>query len=97
MRVIGVTGSIACGKSTVTRELSSRGYPVIDGDVLSRELTGPGGPAMNEIRSVFGDRYLLQDGSLNRREMGRLVFSDAHARDRLDCIMEPYLHALPLQ
>ena len=94
MRLIGITGSIACGKSTVSNDLIRRGFPVIDGDALSRELTGPGGQAMNEIRSVFGDRYVLPDGSLNRREMGRLVFSDPGALDRLDQLMAPYLHDL---
>ena len=97
MRVIGITGSIACGKSTVSGELIRRGYPVIDGDALSRELTGPGGAAMGAIRSAFGDRYILPDGSLNRSEMGRLVFSDSAARDRLDQTMAPYLLALTFE
>ena len=94
MRLIGITGSIACGKSTVSRELIRRGFPVIDGDSLSRELTGPGGSAMPDIRSVFGDRYVLPDGSLNRREMGRLVFSEPQALNRLDQVMAPYLQEL---
>lgn len=97
MRLIGITGSIACGKSTVSRELLRRGYPVIDGDMLSRELTGPGGLAMSDIKAVFGDRYLLPNGSLNRREMGRLVFSESLARDRLDRIMAPHLKSLALK
>ena len=96
MRLIGITGSIACGKSTVSRELVRRGFTVIDGDALSRELTGPGGQAMNRIRSVFGDRFILPDGSLDRREMGSLVFSDPSARERLDQVMAPYLQALTL-
>ena len=89
MRLIGITGSIACGKTTVSRELINDGFPVIDGDVLSRELTGPGGQAIDEIRSVFGDRFISPDGSLNRREMARLVFSDDRARERLDQLMDP--------
>lgn len=97
MRLIGITGSIACGKSTVSRELLRKGYPVIDGDMLSRELTGPGGLAMTDIRTVFGDLFLLPNGSLNRREMGRLVFSEPPARDRLDRIMAPYLKSLTLK
>ena len=97
MRVIGITGSIACGKSTVSAELIRRGYPVIDGDALARELTGPGGSAMAAIRSAFGDRYMLPDGSLNRKEMGRLVFSDPVARERLDQVMAPYLLALTFE
>lgn len=97
MRVIGITGSIACGKSTVSNELIRRGFPVIDGDGLARELTGPGGPAMTAIRSAFGDRYILPDGSLNRSEMGRLVFSDPAARECLDQVMAPYLLALTFE
>ena len=97
MRVIGITGSIACGKTTVSNELIRRGYHVIDGDALSRELTGPGGPAMNEIASAFGSFYIQADGSLNRREMGRLVFSDPRSREQLDRIMAPYLQALTLE
>ena len=55
MRVIGITGSIACGKSTVSREMIRRGFPVIDGDSLSRELTCSGGDAIPAIRAAFGD------------------------------------------
>ena len=97
MRLIGITGSIACGKSTVSRELLRLGYPVIDGDELSRELTGPGGAAMSEIRSSFGNRFVLPDGSLNRKEMGILVFSDPLARQKLDRVMAPFLRKLTLQ
>ena len=97
MRLIGITGSIACGKSTVSRELLRKGYPVIDGDMLSRELTGPGGAAIDEIRAAFGDLYVLSNGSLNRREMGRLVFSDPLARNQLDRIMAPHLKSLTLR
>ena len=97
MRLIGITGSIACGKSTVSRELSRRGYPVIDGDALSRELTCPGGRAMKDIRSAFGDRYILPDGGLNRQEMGRLIFTEPLARDRLDRLMASYLRSLILE
>ncbi len=94
MRVIGITGSIACGKSTVSGELQRRGYPVIDGDLLAREITGSDGAAVREIRSAFGDRYFLPDGSMNRSEMGRLVFSDPVARQKLDRILAPYLRTL---
>ena len=94
MRVIGLTGGIASGKSTVSREMLRRGYPVIDGDQLSRELTCPGGEAIPAIRSVFGDRYLNADGSMNRREMGKLVFSDPAAREQLDRVMAPFLRSL---
>ena len=97
MRVIGITGSIACGKSTVSREMMRRGFPVIDGDALSRELTGPGGEAVPAVRSVFGDRYINQDGSMNRRAMGKLIFSDDRSREQLDLLMDPFLRSLTLR
>ena len=75
MRLIGLTGSIACGKSTVSHELIRRGFSVIDGDLLARELTVPGGAAISSIRNVFGPRYITPEGAMNRREMSRLVFS----------------------
>ena len=91
MRVIGLTGSIACGKSTISRYLVSLGYPVVDGDQLSRDLTAPGSPVLEEIRHSFGDRYMNDNGNLNRRALGQLIFRDEHARSRLDAIMAPHL------
>lgn len=93
MRIIGITGSIACGKSTVSRFLSGQGYPVIDGDLISRNLTAPGGRAVRAVRAAFGSSYIDPDGSMNRREMGKLVFSDPQAREQLDRVMEPYLRS----
>ncbi len=95
MRVIGLTGSIACGKSTVSARI--REYAdcrVIDGDQLSRELTSPGGAAIEPIREAFGDRFFLSDGSLNRKALGDLVFSDFRARAQLDQLMAPLLEKL---
>ena len=97
MRIIGLTGSIACGKSTVSAFLSAGGTPVVDGDRLSRELTAPGSPVLGEIRACFGPGVFYEDGSLNRRALGRLVFSDASARGALDQLMAPHLLALTRQ
>ena len=94
MRVIGLTGSIACGKSTISRYLVSLGFPVVDGDQISRELTAPGSPVLNEIRDHFGDRYINDNGNLNRRALGALIFQDEHARSRLDAVMAPHLMRL---
>ena len=91
MRIIGLTGSIACGKSTVSSFLLSRGYPVVDGDRIARDLTAPGSPVLQQIARVFGPDVLYDDGSLNRRRLGRLVFSDPSARGQLDDLMAPYL------
>ena len=95
MRVIGLTGGIACGKSTVSDWLKSQpDCVVIDGDQLSRELCVPGGAALPLIRDQFGDRFFLSDGSLNRRRLGSLVFSNSDARERLDRLMAPLLEDL---
>ena len=91
MRVIGLTGSIACGKSTVSAYLVSQGFPVIDGDQISRELTLPDSPALLNIVQVFGRDVLYDDGSLNRRKLGSLIFKDAATRQTLDDLMAPYL------
>ena len=91
MRIIGLTGSIACGKSTVSNYLSSLGYPVIDGDRLSREITVSGSPVLQSLYQQFGESIFYEDGSLNRRRLNRLVFSDPSALSALDRIMAPFL------
>ena len=97
MRTIGLTGSIACGKSTVSRYLKDQGFPVIDGDALSRECTGPDGSALPFIRSSFGDGVFDDSGRLNRKALGKLVFSDPDALQRLNVLMAPFLRSLTEQ
>ena len=97
MRIIGLTGSIACGKSTISSFLTGQGYPVVDGDKISRELTVPGSPVLEILCRSFGPDILYEDGSLNRRRLGRIVFSDSRARQSLDELMEPYLRSAVLQ
>ena len=91
MRVIGLTGGIACGKSTISAALRDMGATVIDGDVLSRALTVPGGPALPAIRERFGDGVFHPDGNLDRRALGDVIFASDEARARLDAIMQPML------
>ena len=91
MRVIGLTGSIACGKSTVSQALISRGYPVIDGDAVSHRLTAENGPALPAIRQTFGPSFFLPDGRLDRKKLGSLVFRNDRARAALDDLMAPLL------
>ena len=97
MRIIGCTGSIACGKSTVSSYLTSRGFPVVDGDRLSREIMVPGNPVLAEIRKAFGPEVFYEDSSLNRRRLGQIVFRDSEARKTLDNIMAPYLFSATRQ
>ena len=97
MRVIGLTGGIACGKSTVSNWLQTQpDCRVIDGDIVSRELSAPGGPALPLMRDQFGDAVFFSDGSLNRRALGRLVFSNSSALKKLDDLMAPLLEQATL-
>ena len=91
MRIIGLTGGIACGKSTISLALRELGAVVVDGDMLSRELTAPGGAALPALRTSFGSSIFTASGELDRRALGQLVFSDASALRVLDDIMQPLL------
>lgn len=89
--VVGVTGGIGCGKSTVAELLATRGAAVVDTDAIAHELTGANGAAMPAIAAAFGSSVLCADGGLDRPEMRRLVFSDASARARLEAILHPMI------
>ena len=97
MLVLGLTGGIACGKSTISLTLKELGAVIVDGDVLSRDLTAENGPALPDIRRTFGDGVFHPDGSLNRRALGSVVFADDKARETLDSIMQPLLLTLILR
>lgn len=97
MRTIGLTGSIACGKSNVSAALRELGAAVVDGDLLSRELTAPGGKALPAIRRAFGGGVFHGDGTLNRRALGDMVFASGEDRARLDSLMQPLLRSLILR
>jgi dephospho-CoA kinase len=87
--VIGLTGPIGCGKSTVARMLAELGGTVIDADVLAREVTGAGEPTLPQIRARFGDAVFAADGSLDRAAMADVVFNDAAALTDLEHIVHP--------
>ena len=97
MGTIGLTGSIACGKSNVSAALRELGAAVVDGDLLSRELTAPGGKALPAIRQAFGGGVFHGDGTLNRRALGDMVFASGEDRARLDSLMQPLLRSLILR
>lgn len=87
--IIGVTGGIASGKSTVARAFAARGIPWVDADEVAREVVAPGEPALAEIAAHFGREVLAPDGGLNRRALREIVFADAEARRRLERITHP--------
>ena len=87
---IGLTGSIACGKSAVSQYLRELGYFVADADAISRSLTAPGGQALPLLREAFGDGIFDGD-MLNRRRLGGIVFGDADRRAQLNAILHPLI------
>ncbi len=89
--IIGLTGGIGTGKSTVTKILIEKGFKVIDADEISREVVEVGKPAYTKIVEVFGSRILLEDKTLNRRKLGRLIFSSNSLRRLLNNIIHPYI------
>lgn len=93
IRVIGLTGGIATGKSSVARILAEQGAVVIDADELSRRAVAPGSPALSRIVAAFGD-VLLPDGSLDRTRVRELVFSDGDKRRQLEQIIHPEIRQL---
>jgi dephospho-CoA kinase len=95
--VLGLTGGIAAGKSTVARGFEALGVPVVDADKLAREAVAPGSPGLNEIVEVFGADVLLSDGSLDRKALGARVFADAGLRSKLNAITHPKIAQLGAQ
>ncbi len=87
--LIGLTGPIGCGKSTVAGWLAERGAVVIDADVVAREVVEPGEPALAAVVEAFGAGVLRADGALDRAALAGIVFADADARRRLEGIVRP--------
>ncbi|MDO9216085.1 MAG: dephospho-CoA kinase [Lacisediminimonas sp.] len=86
---IGLTGGIGSGKSTVARVLVASGATLIDADAISRQVTAPGGAALQEIARQFGDDLIAADGAMDRDRMRQLAFSDPSLRRRLEAIIHP--------
>ena len=89
MRVVGLTGGIASGKTTFAEALRARGAPVVDADALARAAVAPGSAALADIVRTFGPDLIAPDGTLDRRRMAALVFGDPEARARLEAITHP--------
>jgi len=89
MRIFGLTGNIGSGKSTVAAMLREAGIPVLDADRISKEVTAPGGRAYDAVVQAFGRGILRDDGSIDRKRLGEIVFSDPASRERLERITHP--------
>jgi dephospho-CoA kinase len=90
---VGLTGSIAAGKSFVSGVLAELGCRVLDADETAREVVEPGSPGLREVRAKFGDSVIKGDGTLDRIALGALVFADAGKRATLNSILHPYIIA----
>ncbi|NUN14627.1 MAG: dephospho-CoA kinase [Myxococcales bacterium] len=93
MKIVGLTGGIGTGKSTVAQILKSKGYPVIDADQVARKVVEPGQPALEQIVATFGPEYLLPNGTLDRRQLGATVFQNPELRRTLEQITHPLIAA----
>ncbi len=89
--VIGLTGGIASGKSTVARAFAELGVPIVDADEVAREVVEVGTPGLARIVERFGADVLRKDGTLDRKKLGRVVFEDARARQDLNAITHPLI------
>jgi dephospho-CoA kinase len=92
MKLCGLTGGVGMGKSTAAGFFSGLGARIVDTDDLAHELVEPGQPALAEIQNEFGAGLIAADGRLRRDELARIVFSDAHARKKLEAILHPRIH-----
>lgn len=93
LKVLGLTGGMGTGKSTVARLCAARGVPVVDADELAREVVAPGQPAYAQIAGVW-PAAIGSDGSIDRHRLGDIVFADPAARDHLEAITHPHIQAL---
>ena len=90
---VGLTGGIASGKSRVAEFFDALGVPVIDSDVIAREVVAPGSPGLAAIRERFGEQVIAADGSLDRRALRAIVFADPGSRRDLEAITHPAIRA----
>lgn len=93
MKVIGLTGNIACGKTTVSNMLKALGAIVIEADEIGRDLVKKGMHSWQEIKRCFGDDFLLPDGELDRKKLGEAIFESRDLKEKLDAIMFPAIRS----
>ena len=96
MKIVGLTGGISSGKSTVSSYLKQLKIPVIDADEVARKVVEPNTQGAKEIRKAFGSDVFEEDGSLNRQKLGALIFSNAENRQKLDELLQPLIKIMIL-
>lgn len=93
MKLVGLTGGIGSGKSTVARMLTDAGFPVVDADKIAREIMEPGSPVLDRVAAQFGDDLILDDGSLDRAGLAARAFATKDATEKLNSITHPAIRA----
>ena len=91
MILLGLTGGIASGKSTVSNILSSQSWPLVDADLIAKQIVQPGEPALFRIQSQFGSDYMTSSGELNRPVLASLIFKEPDQRSKLNAITHPFI------
>ena len=91
--VLGITGGIASGKSTVVNVFRSYGFPIVDGDVVARRIVEPETPGLLALVNVFGDSIITPEGTLDRKKLGSLIFQDETERKKLNQTLEPFIRS----
>ncbi|CAM2829978.1 dephospho-CoA kinase [Dellaglioa algida] len=87
--ILGLTGGIATGKSTVSHIFKNSNVPVIDADIIARQVVEPKSETLKMIINEFGEKYLMENGALNRKKLGKLVFNDGAALEKLNGVIHP--------
>ncbi|EHB6449455.1 dephospho-CoA kinase [Enterococcus faecalis] len=90
-KVLGITGGIATGKSAVVALFKKAGYPIVDGDIIAREIVAKGQPALAAIVETFGPEIVLTTGELDRKKLGQLIFANPQKRELLNETLKPFL------
>ena len=96
MKIVGLTGGISSGKSTVSSYLKQLKIPVIDADEVARKVVEPNSQGARKIRKTFSSDVFEEDGSLNRQKLGSLIFSNAENRQKLDDLLQPLIKIMIL-
>lgn len=91
-KIIGITGGIATGKSTVTNMIREKGHMVIDADKIARNVVEKNSPAYVEILDFFGEDFLDENENIDRKKLGSIIFKDESLRKKLNNIVHPYIY-----
>ncbi|SIO05065.1 dephospho-CoA kinase [Carnobacterium alterfunditum] len=90
--ILGLTGGISTGKSTVSKIFKEQGYPVVDADVGAREVVKPGTDGLEKIKKEFGNKVILTDGTLDRTALAKIIFDDVEKRELLNKMLSQHIH-----